>query len=66
MMPSVKLIVENNLPMPLTAEHGLAMLLEYAGQKILFDTGASDILTKNAEVLGIDFSEISAVVLSHG
>ena len=66
MMPSVKLIVENNLPTPLIAEHGLAMLLEYAGQKILFDTGASDILTKNAEVLGIDFSEISAVVLSHG
>ena len=66
MIPSIKLIVENNLPTPLIAEHGLAMLLEYGGNKILFDTGATDILAKNAETLGIDFSEISAVVLSHG
>lgn len=65
-MPSVKLIVENNLKLPLLAEHGLAMLLEYGGKKFLFDTGATSLILKNAEQLRINFSDISAVILSHG
>lgn len=47
-------------------EHGLAMLLETGGKKILFDTGADLALMHNARVLGVDLSGLDAVVLSHG
>ena len=50
----------------LLAEHGLSFWIEYGDRRILFDTGQSDILIKNAEVLGIDLAETDAIVLSHG
>jgi len=49
------------------AEHGLSYLIEYKGNKILFDTGHSDVFLKNAQTLGINLaSETDMVVLSHG
>jgi len=53
------------------AEHGFSMLIRiFAGQKccsILFDTGASSSgVIVNAKRMGIDLSEVSYVVLSHG
>ena len=50
----------------LLAEHGLSFWIEYGDKRILFDTGQSNILTKNAKVLGIDLAETDAIVLSHG
>jgi len=50
----------------LLAEHGLSFWIEYGDKQILFDTGQSDILIKNAKVLGIDLAETDAIVLSHG
>jgi len=50
----------------LLAEHGLSFWIEYGDKWILFDTGQSNILTKNAKVLGIDLAETDAIVLSHG
>jgi len=50
----------------LLAEHGLSFWIEYGDRRILFDTGQSDILIKNAKVLGIDLAEIDAIILSHG
>ncbi len=47
-------------------EHGLALWIEYNGKHILFDTGQSDAITKNAQRLGIDLSQTDAIVLSHG
>lgn len=53
------------------AHHGLSLLLTAfvgsAKHTILFDTGpeAASFL-RNANILGVDFSEIEAVVLSHG
>lgn len=47
-------------------EHGLSFLVEVDGQKILLDTGASDLYCRNAERLDIDLDEIDRVVLSHG
>lgn len=47
------------------AEHGLSFLVE-ADRKILFDTGSSDLISYNAQVLGLDLSEIDTIVLSHG
>ena len=47
------------------AEHGLSFLVE-ADQTILFDTGPSDIIVRNANILGIDLKNVDAIVLSHG
>ena len=49
------------------AEHGLSYLIEIDGEKILFDTGHTDVFLKNAEKLGIDVhNEVKKIVLSHG
>lgn len=49
------------------AEHGLSYLVETDGEKILFDTGHSDVFLKNAAQVGIDLQkEVTKVVLSHG
>ena len=48
------------------AEHGLSLLIEADGRKILFDAGQSDLFLKNAELLGIDIAQIDLMVLSHG
>ncbi len=51
---------------PLRAEHGFAIFIEAEGQKILFDTGYSDLVVRNAERLDIDLLDLDAIVLSHG
>ena len=49
------------------AEHGLSYLVESKGQKVLFDTGHTDVFLKNAEKLQIDIhNEVNTIVLSHG
>lgn len=48
------------------AEHGLSLYIEADGRKILMDTGASPLITANADMLGIDLSSVDLVVLSHG
>ncbi|WP_321518362.1 MBL fold metallo-hydrolase [uncultured Bacteroides sp.] len=50
----------------LQAEHGLSLLIDTGESKILFDTGASDLFIRNAEILGIDLSKVDYLVLSHG
>ncbi|WP_303317437.1 MBL fold metallo-hydrolase [Flavivirga abyssicola] len=65
----MKLIVltENCAGSGFFAEHGLSYIIEYKDDKILFDTGHSDIFIKNAKILGIDIQkEINTVILSHG
>lgn len=47
-------------------EHGLSLLIEYSGKKILLDSGQSDFFCKNAELLGIDLDAVKLMVLSHG
>lgn len=60
-------ICENRTPRAgLLGEHGLALLLEVKGQRILFDTGAGATLMDNAEALGVDLGRVDAVFLSHG
>jgi 7,8-dihydropterin-6-yl-methyl-4-(beta-D-ribofuranosyl)aminobenzene 5'-phosphate synthase len=53
------------------AHHGLALLLTAhvggATRTLLFDAGpAAATFTRNAQILGVDFAAIEAVVLSHG
>ena len=50
----------------LLAEHGLSFYIEMESKKILFDTGQSDVFVRNAQALGIDLTEVDAVVISHG
>ena len=47
-------------------EHGLSFSIEYDGKQVLFDTGQSDIIVKNAKLLGINLAQTDAIVLSHG
>ena len=48
------------------AEPGVSYLLEDGDAKILFDTGYSDVYVRNAAKMGIDLTELTALVLSHG
>lgn len=50
----------------LQGEHGLSLLVEVGGHKVLFDTGASDLFVRNARLMGIDLREVDFLVLSHG
>lgn len=47
------------------AQHGLSIFVE-AEQKILFDTGATDVFIHNARLLDIDVNTADWIVLSHG
>ena len=61
-------LVENQLALDhrdLEAEFGLSLLIEHAGQRILFDTGAAGAAMRNAPRLGVDLRQVDAVVLSH-
>jgi 7,8-dihydropterin-6-yl-methyl-4-(beta-D-ribofuranosyl)aminobenzene 5'-phosphate synthase len=50
----------------LVSEHGISFWLEYGEHKILFDTGQSSVIVRNAGILGIDLSQADAIVISHG
>ena len=47
-------------------EHGLAVLYEAGDYTLLLDTGASDLLIRNAQELDIDLGDVDVVFLSHG
>jgi 7,8-dihydropterin-6-yl-methyl-4-(beta-D-ribofuranosyl)aminobenzene 5'-phosphate synthase len=47
-------------------EWGLSILVETGEINILFDTGQSISASHNADLLGIDLSQIDKIVLSHG
>lgn len=49
------------------AEHGLSYLIEIDGEKILFDTGHSNVFIANAAQMETDIQkDVQTVVLSHG
>lgn len=63
----ISVLTENQAGGKFLAEHGLSYLLEIDEQQILFDTGHSDVFSKNATQLGIDINKnVKMVVLSHG
>lgn len=63
----VTVLIENTTTRSgLVAEHGLSLLIETGGLRILFDTGASPAFALNAEALGIDLNRVDIVILSHG
>ena len=50
----------------LLAEHGLSVLIEHGGRRILFDTGQSGVYAANAGRLGVSLDGLDGIVLSHG
>lgn len=63
----ITILTENVAGGKFLAEHGLSYLIEIDGEKILFDTGHSDVFLKNAKTLGIDIgNEVKTIILSHG
>jgi len=66
----VTVVVDNCVPpsarAPFIAEHGLALLIEQDGARILFDTGQSATVVHNLSLLGVHPSSLDAIVISHG
>jgi len=66
----VTVIVDNAVPpgkrYPFLAEHGLSLLIEHAGKKILFDAGQTSAVVSNLSLLGLRPSELDMLVVSHG
>jgi 7,8-dihydropterin-6-yl-methyl-4-(beta-D-ribofuranosyl)aminobenzene 5'-phosphate synthase len=63
----ISILTENCAGGHFLAEHGLSYLIEIDEQKILFDTGHSDVFLKNARKMGINITDdVKTVVLSHG
>jgi len=63
----ITILVENSVYRSgLGAEHGLALYIETDTSKVLFDTGQSHLIRKNAAFFDIDLESIDAIFLSHG
>jgi len=56
---------ENTAQLGFLGEWGLSILVETETAKVLLDTGLSTSAVHNADLMGIDFSTIDAIVLSH-
>lgn len=66
-MLKIRLLSENYArKRNMLAEHGLSIWIETDNKNILFDTGQSDIFSRNAEQTGVDISKADLLVLSHG
>ena len=56
---------ENTAQLGFLGEWGLSILVETESAKVLLDTGLSTSAVYNANLMGIDFSTIDTIVLSH-
>ena len=62
-----KFLVENKTDNPgVKAEHGLSVYIEADDKKILFDAGATELITDNARAMGVDLAAVDLAVVSHG
>ncbi|MBO0475208.1 MBL fold metallo-hydrolase [Enterococcus ureasiticus] len=61
-------LVDNNVYIDhyYLGEPALSFYIEDGDEKILFDTGYSDVFKKNADLLNIDLSQVTKLALSHG
>jgi len=64
----LKVLVDNNTFIDdyYLAEPAVCYYIEDENVKILFDTGYSDVVIKNAQSMGIDLSKLDNIVISHG
>ena len=67
MAVTITTLTENTSGSPdIIAEWGQSLFIDAYGEKILFDTGPSGLMLKNAGKLGIDLGSVKKIVLSHG
>ena len=57
---------ENTATYGFQGEFGLSIFIEFAGRRILLDTGMTDVAVRNAARFNIDFTQLDAIVISHG
>jgi len=63
----ISVLSDNNACEGFESEHGLSFLVELDKNKVLLDTGSSDLFLRNAGKLGLNIqNDIEKVVLSHG
>lgn len=63
----IKVLSENTaVSNEFESEHGLSLYIETENHKILFDTGASVLFSKNAKKMGVHLTTVDLVVISHG
>jgi 7,8-dihydropterin-6-yl-methyl-4-(beta-D-ribofuranosyl)aminobenzene 5'-phosphate synthase len=61
------LLVENSVAgRNVRAEHGLSFHIQAGGRSLLFDTGQSELLERNAREMGLCLEDVEAIALSHG
>jgi len=68
MEPKIELVilVDNYAKEGLSVEHGFSIWITAGGETLLLDTGQSDLVVQNAELLGCDLAQVDALILSHG
>ncbi|WP_019614987.1 MBL fold metallo-hydrolase [Psychromonas ossibalaenae] len=66
MTTTITVLVDNQAETGLMHEHGLSILIEHQGKRILFDNGQNDALFYNANALGIPLNNLDLIILSHG
>jgi len=60
-------LLENTVKDPaLKAKHGLSFYIETTKHKVLFDLGPDDSYIHNAQMMGIDLTQVDTVIISHG
>ena len=60
-------LVENELgDSGCEAAHGLSFYVETDNHKLLFDSSPSEVVIRNARMLGVDLTAVDTVILSHG
>jgi len=66
-MIRITILADNTAHRPdVRTEHGFACWVEADGHKVLFDTGAGQVLRANAAALGVPVEQAEAIALSHG
>ena len=70
MKAKVTVAMDNCVPIksnsPFLGEHGLSMLLEVEGKRILIDAGQSSAIIHNLSLLGVAPSSLDMIAVSHG
>lgn len=59
-------LVEDSKNKIFSTEKGLSLFIEINGEKIIFDTGKTNLFIENANKLNIKMNEIDLFVISHG
>ncbi len=63
----ITVLVDNNtfIDQYYLGEPAVSYFIETEGKKILFDTGYSDVLLRNAELMGISLKDVDTIAISH-